>query len=107
MFEPWMISVAGSLLIVAGVFSVMKSSINRLVKDVEILYSKMNLNGTKINNLDVEKSQFLKLNDIDNRFATKESHKSLENLCDKQFHNIIEMIKRLENKIDNQARKID
>lgn len=107
MFEPWMISVAGSLLIVAGVFSVMKSSINRLVKDVEILYSKMNLNGTKINNLDVEKSQFLKLNDIDNRFATKESHKSLETLCDKQFHNIIEMIKRLENKIDNQARKID
>ncbi len=99
--EMWTINIAMGLTAFVAVFAVLKSNVKDLKKNVDILSSKMNFNETKIDKLNVEKKQFLKFTDIDSRFASKESVKSLETLCDKQFQAIIETLKKLETKIDN------
>ncbi len=105
MFEPWIINIIAFLLAFAGLIAVLRTTVKNLEKDVDTLNLITNSNKINISNLETENKQFLKYTDIDSRFASKESVKSLENLCDKQFHNIIELIKRLENKIDIQAKK--
>ncbi len=76
--------------------AILKADVKKLETDNKVIWSKMNKNSIEVSNLNTEKDQFLKRQDLDGKYVTMDAMRGLE----KQIQTIIDYQKKLESKLD-------
>ncbi len=105
MFEfidiKFLIMAISTIGVVCGGYAVLKANVKRLDISNKDLRSKLEKYIITLSELLTEKKQFLKIKELDSRYVSIDSNKSLKELINSKFNSMENMIKELKDEIKN------